>query len=77
MSQPTFAKTAPVFFQRLREVTEAYFKENNVPKTGDIRLYAKTAILAAALIGIYVVLVFFTPASVWISLALCAMLGEV
>ena len=46
MSQPTFAKTAPIFFQRLREVTDAYFKENNLPRTGDIRLYAKTAILA-------------------------------
>jgi linoleoyl-CoA desaturase len=77
MSQPTFAKTAPVFFQRLREVTEAYFKENNLPKTGDIRLYAKTVILAVALVALYVVLVFFTPASVWLSLALCALLGVV
>ncbi len=77
MSQPTFAKTAPIFFQRLREVTDAYFKENNLPRTGDIRLYAKTAILAAALVALYVVLVFFTPASAWISLGLCALLGVV
>ncbi len=77
MSTPTFAKSAPVFFQRLREVTEAYFKENNIRKTGDIRLYAKTAILITALVGLYVVLVFFTPASIWLSLGLCGLMGVV
>lgn len=77
MSQPTFARTAPVFFQRLREVTEAYFMENNIAKTGDHRLYWKTAILLTALVGLYTVLVFFTPSSVLLSLALCALLGVV
>jgi len=77
MSQPTFARTAPVFFQRLREVTEAYFKENNLKKTGDHRLYWKTAILLTALVGLYTVLVFFTPTSVVLSLGLCALLGLV
>jgi linoleoyl-CoA desaturase len=77
MTTPTFAKTAPVFFQRLREVTEAYFKDNNLKKTGDYRLYIKTAILLTALVGLYVVLVFFTPASGWLSLGLCAVLGVV
>jgi len=77
MPQPTFAKTAPVFFQRLREVTEAYFKENGLRKTGDLRLYTKTAILAAALVSLYVVLVFSTPASAWLALGLCALMGLV
>ncbi|MEZ4738727.1 MAG: acyl-CoA desaturase [Flavobacteriales bacterium] len=77
MSQTTFAKTPPVFFQRLREVTEAYFKENNLRKTGDHRLYWKTAILLTALVGLYTVLVFFTPASAWLSLGLCALMGVV
>lgn len=75
MVQPTFARTAPVFFQRLREVTEAYFKENGIEKTGDFRLYAKTIILLSALVALYVVLVFFTPASAWLSLGLCALMG--
>lgn len=75
MVQPTFARTAPVFFQRLREVTEAYFKENGIPKTGDLRLYAKTIILITALVALYAVLVFFTPASAWLSLGLCALMG--
>lgn len=77
MSQPTFAKTAPVFFQRLREVTDAYFKERGIRTTGDIRLYLKTAVLCTALVALYVVLVFFTPASVLLSLGLCAVLGVV
>ena len=77
MSQTTFAKTPPVFFQRLREVTEAYFKENNLRKTGNSRLYWKTAILLTALVGLYVLLVFFTPSSTLIALGLCALLGLV
>ncbi|MBL0128823.1 MAG: acyl-CoA desaturase [Flavobacteriales bacterium] len=77
MTTTTFAKTAPVFFQRLREVTEAYFKENNLRKTGDFRLYSKTIILLVTMATLYVVLVFFTPASVWVSLGLCAVLGLV
>ncbi len=77
MPQTTFAKTPPVFFQRLREVTEAYFKENNIRKTGDSRLYWKTAILLTALVGLYVVLVFFTPSSTFFALSLCALLGLV
>jgi len=77
MAQTTFAKTPPVFFQRLREVTEAYFKENNLRKTGDGRLYWKTGILMTALVALYVVLVFFTPANGWVSLGLCSLLGVV
>ena len=77
MNQAAFTRTAPVFFQRLREVTEAYFKDNNIRKTGDMRLYTKTAVLAAALVGLYVVLVFFTPASAWLALGLCALMGLV
>nr|MCU0319661.1 fatty acid desaturase [Flavobacteriales bacterium] len=77
MSNPSFAKTPPVFFHRLREVTEAYFRENELKKTGDHRLYWKTIILLAALVTLYVVLVFFTPANTWIALGLCALLGLV
>src|SRR5436190_8239347 len=77
MSQTRFVNTAPVFFQRLREVTEAYFKENNLSKTGDRRLYWKTAILLTGLVGLYLVLVFFTPSSAWVSLGLCALMGVV
>jgi linoleoyl-CoA desaturase len=77
MVTTTFAKKPPVFFQRVREVTDAYFKENNLQKTGDARLYWKTVILTASLVALYVVLVFFTPASVLLSLGLCALLGLV
>ncbi len=77
MNPTTFSKTPPVFFQRLREVTEAYFKENNLRKTGDGRLYWKTGILMTALVSLYVVLVFFTPSNGWVSLGLCSLLGVV
>ena len=77
MSNTRFVNTAPVFFQRLREVTETYFKENNLRKTGDRRLYWKTAILLTCLGLLYGVLVFFTPASAWLSLGLCAVMGVV
>jgi linoleoyl-CoA desaturase len=74
-SSATFAKVPPVFFQRLREVTDAYFKENGLSKTGDARLYWKTVILLSALAGLYTWLVFFTPPSTWAALALCALLA--
>lgn len=77
MAQTTFAKTPPVFFQRLRQVTDAYFREHNLKKTGDARLYWKTVILLTALVSLYVVLVFFTPGNTWLALALCAVLGLV
>ncbi|MEO7081001.1 MAG: acyl-CoA desaturase, partial [Flavobacteriales bacterium] len=77
MSQPIFAKTPPVFFQRLREVTDSYFNENNLRRTGDGRLDWKTGILLTALVGLYILLVFFTPSSTFLALSLCAVLGMV
>ncbi len=77
MSSTTFARAQPVFFMRLRQVTEAYFKENQIKKTGDRRLYWKTAILLSTMAGLYAWLVFFTPGSTLLALALCALLGLV
>ena len=77
MSQERTIKNATAFFQRLRETTEAYFKENDLRKTGDGRLYTKTAILLTSLVALYVILVFFTPAAAWLSLVLCAVMGVV
>ena len=73
--QPKFSQQAPEFFKRLREVTDAYFAESGRARTGDFRLYLKTGILIAVLVALYVTLVFFTPASGWVSLGLCALLG--
>lgn len=77
MPRTTFAPTPPVFFQRLRQVIDAYFRENNLKKTGNARLYWKTAILLTAMVTLYTLLVFFTPGSPWLALALCALLGLV
>ena len=73
--QPKFSQQAPEFFKRLREVTDAYFAESGRARTGDFRLYLKTGILIAVLVALYVTLVFFTPASGWVSLGLCVLLG--
>jgi len=63
------------FFKKLRSEADAYFTEKGIRKTGDYRLYLKTVILGLSLISIYTWLVFFTPASIILSLALCGLLG--
>jgi linoleoyl-CoA desaturase len=63
------------FFHALREKVDSYFVENNIKKTGDYRLYLKTIILFSTLISLYTILVFFTPAQVWVSLLLCGIMG--
>jgi linoleoyl-CoA desaturase len=72
---PKFAAQAPLFFQRLREVTDAYFQETGRRRTGDHRLYLKTSVLWTTLVALYVLLVFFTPSSAWVSVPLCMLLG--
>lgn len=74
MSNIKFARN-PLFFSALREKTEAYFTSNNLKKTGDLRLFSKTVILLTTLSMLYIWLVFFTPASVLLSLFLCSIMG--
>jgi len=65
----------PDFFPVLRSRIDGYFKQNNINKTGDGRLYTKTVVLLSSLVILYTILVFFTPASVILSLALCSLMG--
>lgn len=74
MTKIRFASN-PDFFHELRKRIDGYFKENNIAKTGDIRLYVKTIILLSTLVALYVWLVFYTPSSVWLSVLLCALMG--
>lgn len=67
----------PDFFPVLRSRIDQYFSQNNISKTGDFRLYSKTIILLTALVSLYTILVFFTPASVLLSLILCGLMGVV
>ncbi|MEY3152422.1 MAG: hypothetical protein RLZZ333_1019, partial [Bacteroidota bacterium] len=41
------------FFNALKQEVDAYFEKNGLKKTGNWKLYAKTAILIPSAIGIY------------------------
>lgn len=74
MSQIKFT-SKPDFFLVLRNRIDGYFKEHNLNKTGDFRLYSKSIILFTALVLLYTILVFFTPSSVFLSVSLCILMG--
>lgn len=46
------------FFNALKQEVDAYFEKNGLKKTGNWKLYAKTAILIPSAIGIYLTLMF-------------------
>lgn len=70
----TFSIPTDDFSTTLRKRVEAYFKDNNIRMTGNLKLYMKTAILMLSICVLYTILVFFTPVW-WISLPLCGVLG--
>ncbi len=74
MQKVSFNNKNSVFFNALKEKVDTYFKSNDIKETGNFKLYFKTILLSISAIGMYVVLVFFTP-PVWASLLLCALLG--
>ena len=75
MSAIKFTNNNALFFNTLRERVDGYFKQNDLKKTGNFKLYSKTIILLTVLTANYIWLVFFTPSSVWVCLALCALMG--
>lgn len=76
MNKATFLNNQNVFFNELKAKVEAYFLENGLKQTGNFKLYFKTIVLSILGAGLYVLLVFFTPAW-YISLPLSALLGLV
>jgi linoleoyl-CoA desaturase len=75
MAKIKFNNSNAIFFNTLRERVDQYFSDKHIQYTGNYKLYLKTIILLSILVALYVTLVFFTPASGWLSLALCALLG--
>ncbi len=63
------------FFSILRKRVDDYFKQSNTSITGNFKLYLKTIILFATLIANYIVLVFYTPQQLWLSVLLCVIMG--
>ncbi|MDF2436448.1 MAG: fatty acid desaturase [Bacteroidota bacterium] len=75
MQRVSFNNKNSVFFNALKEKVDTYFKSNNIKETGNYKLYIKTILLTLSALTLYSTLVFFTPSSGWLSLALCALLG--
>lgn len=75
MQVPRFT-ASPNFYNDLKSRVNQYFVETNQSPTGNWRLYTKATILTAAMIILYVVLVFFTPSTPW-AIALCVVAGFV
>lgn len=74
MPKVIFKNHNNIFFQSLKKSVEAYFKTNNLKKTGNWRLYSKAIILIPLSLLIYIsLLAFHMP--VIISLLLCTTLG--
>lgn len=71
---PRFPVKRPSFQKELRLRVNAYFEENDLSITGNLRLYVKAITLISVFSALYVLLVFFTP--VWyIALPAAGLLG--
>jgi len=75
MTVVRFNNSNPEFFSTLRKRVDQYFKDTKRKTTGNFRLYLKTAILFATLITLFTILVFFTPAALWLTILLCVIMG--
>jgi linoleoyl-CoA desaturase len=67
----TFNNSNRDFFNTLKAEVDAYFEKNGIKKTGNSRLYLKTAILLPSAVGLYLLLMFvempwLLTASLWI-----------
>ena len=67
----TFNNSNRDFFNTLKAEVDAYFEKNGIKKTGNWRLYLKTAILLPSAVGLYLLLMFvempwLLTASLWI-----------
>jgi linoleoyl-CoA desaturase len=74
MKKVTFSPSGK-FYAILREEVQQYFSTQQISPKGDARLYAKTIILFASWLYLYVQLVFFTPQSIVLGVFLCLLFG--
>lgn len=75
MQVPRFSNS-PLFYNDLKSRVNQYFEDTRQLPTGNWRLYSKASLITAALIVLYVILVFFTPPTA-IALVLCVLGGFV
>ncbi|MGA9637263.1 fatty acid desaturase family protein [Flavobacterium sp.] len=73
---PTFPRhDALKFFKILNARVNEYFKENNIKKTGNWKLYIKTAIMFSLLFIPYFILLFIPTMPFWLHLILSFVMG--
>lgn len=74
-AQVRFPRTEPIpFFKTLNQRVNAYFKENGLKKTGNFKLYVKTAVMFSILLTPYfLILTLNLPG--WANLMLSALMG--
>ena len=74
-SAPTFAKQDNLkFFRTLNSRVNSYFKENNIPKTGNWKIHLKTVILFTVFLVPYF-LILTLPMPFWVHLLLTIVMG--
>ena len=74
MSKLTFKSGQSTIFKEIKEKTDRYFAENKLDAAGNRKLYIKGGIQIASAVGLYIVLIFFTPPLIW-AILLCGLLG--
>lgn len=74
MSIPKFPSVKFAFHSELKKRINDYFKQAGKRSTGNYKLFIKAIVLVVAYLGIYVHLVFFTPAT-WLAFLECIVLG--
>lgn len=77
MALPKFSSGAGSFHSELKKRIQEYFASTGNSTTGNYKLFIKGSILFTAFIALYVHLVFYTPASTWLAIAECMLLGGV
>ena len=71
---PKFPTPAPSLHAALKSRVAEYFDQAALETKGNTQLYAKAAIILAGMVGLYIHLVFFTPAW-YFALPECVLLG--
>jgi linoleoyl-CoA desaturase len=73
---PTFARIDNLkFFKTLNSRVNNYFKENNIQKTGNWKLYLKTAIMFFLFLAPYFVILLTTSMPFWLHVVLSVVIG--
>src|SRR4051812_48311891 len=74
MANITFDSRQSAFFDAIRVKVDDYFFTAGFKRSGNLKLYIKSAIQVCMTIAAYTTLVFFNPAT-WLAVVLCVLLG--